>query len=115
MLTGDKIKMWPDATWGKTRLTGTADINADGRDDLVAVREDGSLNWYAGNTAGGLDAARKLWPDNTWSPMKRIIGGDFNGDTKGDVAAVGGQSTLLLYTGTGTGTLNKGVAMRPAP
>ncbi|AKZ55830.1 Secreted esterase [Streptomyces ambofaciens ATCC 23877] len=115
VLTGDKIKMWPDATWGKTRLTGTADINADGRDDLVAVREDGSLNWYAGNTAGGLDAARKLWPDNTWSPMKRIIGGDFNGDTKGDVAAVGGQSTLLLYTGTGTGTLNKGVAMRPAP
>ncbi|CAC36720.1 putative secreted esterase [Streptomyces coelicolor A3(2)] len=113
-LTGTKVKMWPDATWGKTRLTGTADINADGRDDLTAVRDDGSLNWYAGNTKGGLDAARKLWPDNTWTPMKRIIGGDFNGDNKGDIAAVGGQSTLLLYTGTGTGTLNKGIAMRPA-
>ncbi|MCF2436743.1 hypothetical protein LV779_31850 [Streptomyces thinghirensis] len=35
-LTGTKIKMWPDATWGKTRLTGTADINADDRDDLTA-------------------------------------------------------------------------------
>lgn len=46
--------------------------------------------------------------------MKRIVGGDFNGDGKGDIAAVGGQGTLLLYTGTGTGTLNKGVAMRPA-
>ncbi|MYS73437.1 trypsin-like serine protease [Streptomyces sp. SID5926] len=114
VLTGDKVKMWPDATWGTTRLTGTTDINADGRDDLAAVRDDGSLNWYAGNSAGGLDLARKLWPDNTWTPMKRIVGGDFNGDGKGDIAAVGGQGTLLLYTGTGTGTLNKGVAMRPA-
>lgn len=113
-LTGEKIKMWPDATWAKTRLTGTADINADGRDDLTAVRDDGSLNWYAGNAKGGLDFAKKLWPDNTWTPMKRILGGDFNGDNKGDIAAVGGQGTLVLYTGTGTGSLNKGIAMRPA-
>ncbi|MEU9205034.1 trypsin-like serine protease [Streptomyces sp. NPDC048332] len=114
VLTGEKIKMWPDATWAKTRLTGTADINADGRDDLTAVRDDGSLNWYAGKATGGLDFAKKLWPDNTWTPMKRIIGGDFNGDNKGDIAAVGGQSTLVLYTGTGAGVLNKGIAMRPA-
>ncbi|MCH0572908.1 trypsin-like serine protease [Streptomyces sp. MUM 136J] len=115
VLTGEKTKMWPDSTWLKTRLTGTADINADGRDDLTAVRDDGSLHWYAGNAKGGLDSARKLWPDNTWTPMKRIVGGDFNGDDKGDIAAVGGRGTLLLYTGTGTGTLNRGTAMRPAP
>lgn len=114
VLTGEKIKMWPDATWSKTRLTGTADINADGRDDLTAVRDDGSLNWYAGNAKGGLEFAKKLWPDNTWTPMKRILGGDFNGDNKGDIAAVGGKSTLVLYTGTGTGTLNTAIAMRPA-
>lgn len=114
VLTEEKIKMWPDATWSKTRLTGTADINADGRDDLTAVRDDGSLNWYAYNAQGGLDIAKKLWPDNTWTPMKRILGGDFNGDNKGDISAVGGQGTLILYTGTGTGTLNPGVAMRPA-
>ncbi|MGW0937807.1 trypsin-like serine protease [Streptomyces sp. NPDC002666] len=114
VLTEEKIKMWPDATWGTTRLTGTADINADGRDDLTAVRDDGSLNWYAGKANGGLEYAKKLWPDNTWIPMQRILGGDFNGDSKGDIAAVGGKSTLVLYTGTGAGTLNMGVAMRPA-
>ncbi|MFF7645535.1 trypsin-like serine protease [Streptomyces canus] len=111
-LVNQKKSMWPDKTW-KKKLIATADFTGDGRDDIVAVAADGALHLYTGKADGTFDKARSMWPDKTWGSMRVLLGGDFDGDGKGDLAAVTTAGDLRLYAGDGTGALAAGRTMWP--
>lgn len=111
-LVNQKKSMWPDKTW-KKKLIATADFTADGRDDIAAVAADGALHLYPGKADGTFDKARSMWPDKTWGTMRVVLGGDFDGDGKGDLAAVTTAGDLRLYAGDGKGALTAGKTMWP--
>lgn len=93
-------------------LTTTADFNRDGRTDVAAVFDDGSLNVFYANAKGALEYGRLLWRwDSSWESMKRIVAGDYNGDGLSDIAAVAGDGALRLYLGRPDGGLADGKQM----
>ncbi|WP_262003524.1 trypsin-like serine protease [Streptomyces sp. FIT100] len=83
-----------------TDVVTSADFNGDGRQDVAAVLADGSLHAFYGRVDGTLQYGRDLWRDKGWKSIKKIIGGDFNGDGKADIAAISAAGVLLLYPGT---------------
>ncbi|WP_426623255.1 GH25 family lysozyme [Leifsonia sp. McL0607] len=93
--------------WGWTNFTtilGGVDMNGDGRSDLVAVRNDGSLWLYPGtgtvNAAvpstfsGGIRIGA-----SGWGGFTKIAAGDFNGDGTTDILATAANGTLYFYAG----------------
>ncbi|OAR24255.1 hypothetical protein A8W25_17630 [Streptomyces sp. ERV7] len=96
---------------GMTELTSPGDLNTDGAADLMAVDRTGGLWSYPGT--GRLDGTATLG-DRTragtgWNTMRGLVGADFNGDGKGDLAAVeapsGSTGGFYLYPGTGGSAL----------
>ncbi|MGP9017941.1 FG-GAP-like repeat-containing protein [Streptomyces sp. BR1] len=93
-------------------LTTTADFNRDGRTDMAAVFDDGSLNVFYANANGTLEYGRMLWKwDFSWGSVKRIVAGDYNGDGLADIAAVADDGSLRLYLGKPDGGLVDGKQM----
>ena len=79
------------------------DFSGDGKPDLVAVGTDGTLYLYAGNGAGGFSGSGTVIGSG-WAAFKSVIApGDFTGDGKPDLLAVGTDGTLYLYAGNGAG------------
>jgi hypothetical protein len=111
-LVNQKKSMWPDKTWKKKHIA-TADFNGDGRDDIAAVASDGALHLYPGKTDGTFDKARSLWPEKSWGTVRAVLGGDFDGDGKADLAALGADGDLRWYAGDGKGGLAAGRSMWP--
>ncbi|MFI7403602.1 FG-GAP repeat domain-containing protein [Streptomyces sp. NPDC049541] len=111
-LVNQKKSMWPDKTW-KKKLIATADFTGDGRDDIAAVASDGALHLYPGKADGTFDKARSMWPDKSWDTMRTLLGGDFDGDGKADLAALWSNGDLRLYAGDGKGALAAGKTMWP--
>ncbi|MFC5718957.1 FG-GAP-like repeat-containing protein [Streptomyces gamaensis] len=89
----------------KENFITTADFNGDGRTDVAAIHYDGTLHAYYSTPDGKLEYGRPLWHDNTWSTYKKIVGGDFNGDGKGDIIALAGDGNLYFYAGDNKGNL----------
>ncbi|MFJ3307142.1 FG-GAP-like repeat-containing protein [Streptomyces sp. NPDC086549] len=112
-LVNQKKSMWPDKTWKKKHLT-TGDFNGDGRDDIAAVAADGGLSLYPGKADGTFDKPRSMWPDKSWGSVRQVLGGDFNGDGKADLAALSSSGDLRLYAGDGKGGLAAGRTMWPS-
>ncbi|CAM5530902.1 FG-GAP-like repeat-containing protein [Streptomyces rimosus] len=112
-LSGTKRDLWHDKSWGGMRILSSGDFNADGKDDIVATDPDGGFRLYTGNAQGTVTRAPDLWHDKSWSSMRALLGGDFNGDGKADIAALWGDRSLHLYTGNGKGALAAGPAMWP--
>ncbi|MEF3113659.1 trypsin-like serine protease [Streptomyces chrestomyceticus] len=112
-LSGFKRQVWHDKTWSKKHLA-TADFNGDGRDDLAAVSQTGGLGLYTGNAKGTFDYDKAMWPDESWGGFRAVMGGDFNGDGKADIAAVNSSGDLFLYPGNGKGTLGTRSPMWPS-
>lgn len=111
-LVNKKTAVWPDKTW-KKRHIATGDFNSDGRDDIAAVGTDGALSLYPGKADGTFDKARSMWHDKTWTTTRPVMGGDFNGDGKADLAAVNSSGDLRWYEGDGTGKLALSRSMWP--
>ncbi|MET8950741.1 FG-GAP-like repeat-containing protein [Streptomyces sp. NPDC004393] len=111
-LVNQKKAMWPDKTW-KMKHIATGDFNGDGRDDIAAVTSDGALNLYPGKADGTFDKARSMYPDKSWGSMRAVLGGDFNGDGKADLAALWSNGDLRWYAGDGKGKLAAGKTMWP--
>jgi hypothetical protein len=113
-LSGAKRDLWYDKSWDGMRILSSGDFNTDGRDDIVATDPDGGFRLYTGNAQGTVTRAPDLWYDKSWRNMRALLGGDFNGDGKADIAARWSDRSLHLYTGNGKGTLAAGPAMWPS-
>ena len=84
---------------GPTMLN-TADLNGDGKLDLVLSNANSAnLSVFLG-TGAGTFAAPKLIPTANTPDATAV--GDFNGDGKMDLAVSGGRASILLGDGTGS-------------
>lgn len=78
------------------------DFDGDGRGELIALMQDGTLRKYPMTGKGSFAASSQIgvgWGvfDIVFSP------GDFNGDRKSDILAVDPNGDMFMYPGTGTG------------
>ncbi|WP_283138310.1 VCBS repeat domain-containing M23 family metallopeptidase [Rhizohabitans arisaemae] len=82
--------------------TGHADLNGDGKTDLLAVYDgDQSMNWYPGKGDGTFWSARRI----DQAHFKLMAKGDLNGDGKADLLAIyEATGGLYWYPGKGDGT-----------
>ncbi|MBD0740314.1 hypothetical protein BGM09_13080 [Streptomyces sp. CBMA29] len=101
------VRLFPGSNnWGIVREMTAGDFNGDGLTDLVAVWNDGTLHLYVNNGDGTLKPPVDFWGDNSWSGMRLLSGGDFNGDGNSDLLAIHtSDGVLRLYKGDGNGHL----------
>ncbi|MDR7083045.1 GH25 family lysozyme M1 (1,4-beta-N-acetylmuramidase) [Arthrobacter ginsengisoli] len=82
------------------QLFGAGDFNADGRNDLLARRPDGTLWFYAGDGSGKPGAAVRI--GTGWNVYDRVLNGwNLNGDGNPDLVARRPDGSLWAYSGTG--------------
>jgi hypothetical protein len=94
---------------GMREIIGAGDFTGDGKPDLLAVRADNNVMYtYPGNGTGGWLTPRVVTAG--WGGFDAWIGvGDVTGDAKADLLARrSSDGALVLYSGTGAGTLNPG-------
>ncbi|MFG3285259.1 trypsin-like serine protease [Streptomyces sp. NPDC048111] len=102
----------PDVTAVMT--TGRFNPNGQGRTDVAAVTKDGNLHAFYARSDGTFEYGRPLWKqDGSWKNVTKIIGGDFNGDGRGDIAAIWPGGSLQLYAGQAGETLAPAKRMWP--
>jgi hypothetical protein len=85
----------------------TADVDGDGRSDLLAQAKDGKV--YAYRSSGDLSADGKLFAAPrrhvgtgfTQAAVPRILTGDFDGDGRGEIAAQYADGRLRAWSSTG--------------
>jgi hypothetical protein len=86
-----------------------ADWNGDGPGDVLAVRPDGKLLFYAG-AGSGLAAPQAIGGDG-WAALTAVMmPGDFSGDGQPDVLVRTPQGELQMYRGDGKGGWAGGIA-----
>ncbi|CAM5351461.1 glycoside hydrolase domain-containing protein [Streptomyces abikoensis] len=106
---GSRVEIGSGGWTGMKNLT-VGDFNGDGKDDVVAVKnETGQLFLYPGTNAKGLSTLddRIEIGSGGWNGMKHLAAGDFNGDGKTDlIAAKAETGQLFLYPGTRKSGLN---------
>ncbi len=89
--------------WQKLILLAAADVNGDGRVDIVATRADGTLWLYpnSGN-ANNPFPTRRLIGHSGWKQFDRIVAADVNGDGKSDLIATRPDGSLVRYLSNGS-------------
>ncbi|MFJ9041876.1 FG-GAP-like repeat-containing protein [Streptomyces sp. NPDC102406] len=111
-LDGTRTEVWNDDSWNKKLIT-SADYTSDQLNDVAAIGQDGALGLYAGNAQGKFAYFGQMWPDPSWASFPVMMGGDYNGDGKADIAAVNSTGGLYLYPGDGKGKLATRTSMWP--
>ena len=82
-----------------------ADVNHDGRLDFVAGSGP-SLFSLLGNGDGTFGTPNLIFKGRYDLNFCGVVGGDFNGDGKIDLAAFDGRNHILIFSGNGDGTFN---------
>src|SRR6185437_10501027 len=88
-----------------TAASAVADVNGDGRTDLVATKTDGSLWLYLnnGDPTHPYSTGRKIGLTG-WQGYNRIVAADVDGNHEADLIATRPDGTLWLYRNTGNAT-----------
>ncbi|MDN3297055.1 FG-GAP-like repeat-containing protein [Streptomyces ficellus] len=82
----------------------TLDSNGDGRMDVAEHVPDGRLLIQPGYGDGHWDYGTvRTWPAAGFGPVSKAFAGDFNGDRRGDLAAVDASGSLWWWAGDGNG------------
>jgi hypothetical protein len=88
----------------------TADVNNDGKLDLITVSPSaGTISVSLGNGDGTFAAPRSF---TAGANARTLAVGDFNGDSKLDVITANGTGTLSLLKGNGDGTFQAPIAIK---
>lgn len=91
------IQMWPDNTFLDARQVFAGDFTHDGKTDMGVIWSSGSFWVQPGDGLGHITNGLQMWPDNSWSWMRDVVGGDFAGDGKADVVTIYDDGTLHVY------------------
>jgi hypothetical protein len=87
---------------GFTALLVPGDWSGDGRGDILARQQDGTLLMYRGNAKGGFVTGTGERIGSGWQQFDALLApGDWNGDRKADILARGTDGRLMLYKGNG--------------
>lgn len=82
------------------QLLGAGDVNADGRNDLLARKPDGTLWLYPGNGSGKPGSAIRI--GTGWNVYDKLLNGwNLNSDGHPDLVARRPDGSLWAYSGTG--------------
>ncbi|MFG2825164.1 LamG-like jellyroll fold domain-containing protein [Kitasatospora sp. NPDC048365] len=112
---GDAVTIGASGWNGMTGLTVTPPLAADGRKDIVAIEKSSGFLYAFPINSGGQSINNPVSLGSGWNAMADIVGGDFNNDGKGDIAAVQSASgNLLRYLGTGNATLGNSSLASPS-
>ena len=85
------------------------DWDGDGKPDILARHPDGRLLMYRGNGAGGYITGRAEQIGSGWQQFTALLApGDWTGDGRADILAVGSDGALWLYRGDGQGGFASG-------
>jgi SpoIID/LytB domain protein len=92
-------------------VSGTGDMDRDGHTDFLARTTSGQLKVYRGDGRG--KTLTTILIGSGWNAFRAVLSpGDLTGDGKVDVLAVRStDNAMLLYPGTGTGTLGTPVTV----
>ncbi|WP_433862320.1 GH25 family lysozyme [Streptomyces sp. L7] len=87
-----------------SKVINGGDFTGDGKSDLVAVRNDGTLWLYPSTGVVNPTTPSSYLPgiligSGGWSAFSQIVSGDFNGDGVQDILATRPDGTMLLYPG----------------
>lgn len=92
-------QVWADFFCTGSDVCKVADVNGDGRDDLVAFKQGGSPQVIVATSNGGGFDAPTIWHYNFCASGEVCDLGDFNGDGKADIVLF----KRSLYGGTALG------------
>ncbi|MFE0772824.1 FG-GAP-like repeat-containing protein [Streptomyces sp. NPDC058861] len=107
-LTGQRTQQYGGTSWVTTKQLVKGDFTSDGIADVMAVWNDGTLHLYKGDGKGNIGGpSAALYGGDTWSTVKQMTAGDFDGDGRTDILAVWNSGTLNLYRGDGNGNIAK--------
>jgi len=93
--------------WKNMQLLAAGDLNKDRRSDVLGVKADGTLLFYAGKGTGTFQPAVQV--GHGWKGMILAAGADLNGDGMADIVGKTRDRKLLFYQGKGIGTFQKPV------
>ncbi len=77
-----------------------ADVNGDGRADLVAERSDGTLWYWQNSASGGLPYGGGRQIGTGWQGFRQVIAADVTGDGYADLVGIDGNGDLWLWGNT---------------
>ncbi|MEU9596858.1 FG-GAP-like repeat-containing protein [Streptomyces sp. NPDC048109] len=117
----DQAEGWTSGSWGSAERTSvqSGDFNGDGRDELAAWYDysDGSdavISFSSTAANGALTARKEIWRADAGRYTRdhmRVVGGDYNGDGRDDLAALygydDGSLKMITWAANADGTLNE--------
>ncbi|MCX4981384.1 VCBS repeat-containing protein [Streptomyces sp. NBC_00572] len=84
------------------KIASPGDVNGDGRADVIARTQDGTLYLYLGTGSATQPLSGRILVGSGWGVYDQLVGlGDGNGDGTGDLYARDTAGTLWFYAGTG--------------
>jgi FG-GAP-like repeat len=92
------------SSWQNFRNVTLADVTGDGRADLVAVGQDGTLTLFTNGGSNTAPYATGTLIGTAWQQFTRVMAGDVTGDGRADLVATKPDGTLTLYTNGGSNT-----------
>jgi len=91
--------------WKTMQLFPAGDLNGDKKADILGIKADGTLLFYAGRGTGFFHPGVQV--GHGWKGMTLAAGADLNGDKKADIVGRTKDFRLLYYQGVGIGTFGK--------